>query len=226
MSEIARTTGPVLVPYLRHVLRRLPLSTLGAAALLAGGFVWVSATRQHDPLRLVGYLRAPTVVLAASAAPFLDDVAAPMLDVTSHGRGRRRALDALVGFTLVLALWAAVALVALVIVDGTDPVRQFPWGASLIEVAAMTMFGFVTMIVVTQVTGPGSGGRVALVTGIAALGSLTIPQTNAWLWPTKPYGSAWRDAHVRWIVLAAVVLGAITVLSRDPARRTRHSLAG
>lgn len=209
----------------RHVLRRMPLTTLGAAALLAGGFVWVWATRREEGVQLVGYLRCPTVVLAAAAAPFLDDIAAPLLDVTPRGRCRRRAIDALVTLALVLVVWVAVALVGFVVVDRAEPFpNQFPWGASLIEVAALIMLGFVAMIVVSQLTGPGSGGRVALMIGVTALSTLAIPRMNTWLWPTVPFGSAWRDAHLRWAVLAAVAVGALIMLSRDPARRSRHGL--
>ena len=82
------------------------------------------------------------------------------------------------------------------------------------------MLGFVVMTVVTQLTGPGNGGRVALMVGVAAPSSLAIPRTNAWLWPTVPFGSAWRDAHLRWAVLAALAVGALVMLSRDPARRS------
>ena len=76
------------------------------------------------------------------------------------------------------------------------------------------MLGFVVMTVAMLLTGPGSGGRVALMIGVAALGTLAIPQTNAWLWPAVPFGSAWRDAHLRWAVLAAM-----------RARRARHAVA-
>ncbi len=205
----------------RHVLRRLPLTTLGAAALLSGGFVWAWATRRPEGVHLVGYLRCPTVVLAASAAQFLDDVGAPLLDVTPRGRRRRRAVDAFVALALVLAAWVAVAMVGFVLVDRAELLPdQFPWGASLLEVTALTMLGFVVMTVAMLLTGPGSGGRVALMIGVAALGTLAIPQTNAWLWPAVPFGSAWRDAHLRWAVLAAIALGALVMLSRDPARRS------
>ncbi len=204
-----------------HVLRRLPLTTLGAAVLLSGGFVWAWATRRQEGVQLVGYLRCPTVVLAASAAQFLDDVGAPLLDVTPRGRARRRAVDALVALALVLAAWVAVAVVGFVLVDRADLLPDhFPWGASLLEVAALTMLGFVIMTVVAQLTGPGSGGRVALMIGVAAVGTLAISRTNAWLWPTVPSDSAWRDAHLRWAVLAAMALGTLVTLSRDPARRS------
>lgn len=129
--------------------------------------------------------------------------------------------DALVALALVLAAWVAVALVGFVLVDRAELLPdQFPWGASLLEVTALTMLGFVTMSVVAQLTGPGSGARVALMIGVASLGSLAIPRTNAWLWPALPFGSAWRDAHLRWAVLAATALGALVILSRDPARRS------
>ena len=221
MSHTPSTARGVAASYLdRHVLRRLPLTTLGAAALLSGGFVWVGATRRQDGVQLIGYLRCPTVVLAASAAQFLDDVGAPLLDVTPRGRRRRCAVDGLVALTLVLAAWVAVALVGFVLVGRAELLPdQFPWGASLLEVTALTMIGFVVMTVVAQLTGPGSGGRVALIIGVAALGSLAIPQTNAWLWPGVPLGSAWRAAHLRWAVLAATALGALVMVSRDPARR-------
>ena len=130
-------------------------------------------------------------------------------------------LDAFVALALVLAAWVAVALVGFVLVDRAELLPdQFPWGASLLEVTALTMLGFVVMTVATQLTGPGSGGRVALMIGVAALGTLAIPRTNAWLWPAVPFGSAWRDAHLRWAVLAAMALGALVMLSRDPARRS------
>ena len=210
----------------RHVLRRLPLTTLGAAALLSGGFVWSWATRRQEGTHLIGYLRCPTVVLAASAAQFLDDVAAPLLDVTPRGRGRRRAVDALVALALVIAAWVAVAMVGFVLVDRAELLPdQFPWAASLLEVAALTVLGFVIMIVVAQLTGPGSGGRVALMIGVAALGSLAIARTNTWLWPTVPSDSAWRDAHLRWAVIAATALATLVMLSRDPAHRC-HVPAG
>ena len=78
-------------------------------------------------------------------------------------------------------------MVGFVIVDRAELLPdQFPWGASLLEVTALTMLGFVIMTVVAQLTGPGSGGRVALIIGVAALGSLAIPRTNTWLWPTAP----------------------------------------
>jgi len=222
MSHTPSTARSVVASYLdRHVLRRLPVTTLGAAALLAGGFVWAWATRRQEGVHLVGYLRCPTVVLAAAAAQFLDDVGAPLLDVTPRGRGRRRAVDALVTLALVLAAWVAVALIGFILVDRAELLPdQFPWGASLLEVAALTMLGFVVMTVVTQLTGPGNGGRVALMVGVAAPSSLAIPRTNAWLWPTVPFGSAWRDAHLRWAVLAALAVGALVMLSRDPARRS------
>jgi hypothetical protein len=215
------TAPSVVTAYLdRHVLRRLPLTTLGAAALLSGSFVWVWATRRQDGVDLIGYLRCPTVILAASAAQFLDDVAAPVLDVTPRGRRRRRAVDALVALALVLGAWVAVAMVGFVLVDRAELAPdRFPWGASLLEVTALTILGFVTMTVVAQLTGPGSGGRVPLIIGVAALGTLAIPRTNAWLWPTAPFDSAWRDAHLRWAALAIMSLGALFALSRDPARR-------
>ena len=222
MRHTSSTARGVVASYLDwHVLRRLPLTTLGAAALLSGGFVWAWATRRQEGVDLVGYLRCPTVVLAASAAQFLDDVGAPLLDVTPRGRRRRRAIDAFVALALVHAAWVAVALVGFVLVDRAEFLPdQFPWGASLLEVTALTMLGFVVMTVATRVTGPGSGDRVALMIGVAALGSLAIPRTNTWLWPTEPFGSAWRDAHLRWAVLAATALGTLVVLSRDPARRS------
>ena len=227
MNETTRSPGTpgspgTLCPsYPRHVLRRLPLSTLGAAAFLAGGFVWVWGTGQQDAAFLVGYLRLPAVVLAASAAPFLDDIAAPLLDVTPRGRIRRRGLDALIALALVLATWIVTGLVALALVDETDPKRgQFPWGASLIEVTALTLVGFVAMAIVTKLTGSGNGTRAALMIGVLALGSFAIPQTNAWLWPTVPLGRSWHDAHVRWIVLAALAFSTLTLLSLDPARNT------
>ena len=220
------TLGVMVPSYPRHVLRRLPLSTLGAAALLAGGCVLAWAPRQQDATNLVVYLRLPAIILAASAAPFLDDVAAPLLDVTPRGRIRRRGLDALVALTLVLAAWTATTLVTLALLDRGDTQRvQFPWGASLIEVTALTLLGFVAMIIVTQITGSGHGARVAMVIGVLALGSFAIPQTNAWLWPAVPFGRAWRDAHVRWTVLAIIALGTLTLLSRDPAKQTRHRSA-
>jgi hypothetical protein len=76
------------------------------------------------------------------------------------------------------------------------------------------------MTVVAQLTGAGSGARVALMIGVAALGSLAISRTNTWLWPTAPSDGAWRDAHLRWAVLAAMALGTLVMLSRDPARRS------
>ncbi len=221
---IARAAHTVYVD--RHVLRRLPLTTLGAATLLAGGFVWAWATRQQQGVQLVGYLRCSTVVLAACAAPFLDDVGAPILDVTPRGRGRRRALDAFVALALVLSAWVASALVGFALVDRVELLpHQFPWGASLLEVTALTMLGLVAMTVVTQRTGPGNGGRVALVIGVAALISLAVPLTNDWLWPAVPGGSAWRNAHVRWAVLLAVAIGALVMALRDPARPSRYDLA-
>ena len=137
MSHTTGTARSVVGSYLdRHVLRRLPLTTLGAAALLTGGFVWVWATRRQEGVHLVGYLRCPTLVLAAAAAQFLDDVGAPLLDVTPRGRGRRRAVDALVTLALVLAAWVAVALIGFILVDRAALLPdQFPWGASLLEVA-------------------------------------------------------------------------------------------
>lgn len=221
MSDTPSTACRVVASYLDwHVLRRLPLATLGAAALLSGGFVWAWATRRQQGVHLIGYLRCPTVVLAASAAQFLDDVGAPLLDVTPRGRRRLRAIDALVALALALASWVAVAIVGFVLVDQAELLPdQFPWAASLLEVTALTMLGFVTMTVTTRLTGPGSGGRVALIIGVAALGTLAIPRTNTWLWPTVPLDSAWRDAHLRWAVLAAIALGTLVTLSRDPARR-------
>ena len=112
-------------------------------------------------------------------------------------------------------------MVGFIIVDRAELLPdQFPWGASLLEVTALTMLGFVIMTVVAQLTGPGSGGRVALIIGVAALGSLAIPRTNTWLWPTAPSDSTWRDAHLRWAILAAMALGALIMLTRDPARRS------
>lgn len=222
MSHTPSTERGVFAAYLDwHVLRRLPLTTLGAAAVLSGGFVWVWATRRQEGVDLLGYLRCPTVVLAATAAQFLDDVGAPLLDVTPRGRLHRRAIDALVALALVIAAWVTVAMVAFVLVDRGELLPdQFPWATSLLEVTALTMLGFVMMTVVAQLTGPGNGSRVALTIGVAALGSLTIPQTNAWLWPTAPLDSAWRDAHLRWAVLAAIAFGTLVILWRDPARRS------
>ena len=224
MSHLASTARGRTGQYLnRYVLRRLPLTTLGSAAMLAGCFVWVWATRLQDGVQLIGYLRCPTVVLAAAAAQFLDDIAAPLLDVTPRGRSRRRAIDALVALALVLAAWVTVAIVGFVLVDRAELLPdQFPWGANLLEVTALTMLSFVAMTIVAQVSGPGSGGRVALMIGVTALVTLAIPRTNTWLWPAVPSSSAWRDAHLRWILLAAMALGALIMLSRDTARRSRQ----
>lgn len=220
MSNTRTLRSASASPLGRHVLRRLPLTTLGAAAVLSGGFVWVWATRRQEGVDLIGYLRCPTVVLAAVAAQFLDDVGAPLLDVTPRGRGRRRAIDAIVALALVFAAWVTVAMIGFVLVGQPELLpEQFPWAATLLEVTALTMLGFVIMCVVAERTGPGSGGGVALVIGVAALGTLAVPQTNAWLWSTAPLDGNWRDAHVRWALLAVVALGALIVLSRDPARR-------
>ena len=58
--------------------------------------------------------------------------------------------------------------------------------------------------------------------GVTVLVTLAIPRTNTWLWPAVPSSRAWRDAHLRWIVLAAMALGALIMLSRDTARRSRQ----
>lgn len=224
MSQVsAKVLSRVTSPLGSHVLRRLPLGTLGAAALLSGGFVWAWAAGRQDGIDLIGYLRCPTVVLAASAAQFVDDAGAPLLDVTPRGRRRRRAVDALVGLALVLGAWVAVAVIGLLLVDKPDLLPDgFPWAASLLEVTALSMIGFVVMTVVAQRTGPGSGSRVALIIGVAGLTSLAMPRTNTWLWPTAPSDGAWRDAHARWAALAAIALGALVVLLHDPAQRSRH----
>lgn len=204
----------------RHVVRRLPVFTLAVAAAFGAVFVAWFARRSDDPIVLVRYLRCPTIVLAATAALFLDDVAAPLLDVAPLGRARRRAIDAMVAVVLVLATWAVTAMIGFMLVDGPHLVpASFPWGASLLEVVALTALSFAVMCAFGRFVGGRSGPRVAMSIGVVAVMTMSNDRLHRWMWWDLPVGQQWRDAHLRWAVLGMAAVVVAIGLSRDPARR-------
>ena len=197
----------------RVSVRRVPVAAVGAGAAVATAVLTFAAMSMDTSGDLLPVVRLATVVVAASCAGAVGDPTAALTDSTWRGRRRRAAFVLIPTMMLAVTTWSGAVVAAQALASGPS----LPLGGLIVELVAITLVCWI----VTAVLAATRGERGAALAGgscvmVLALGTMSVPRTIGWLWPSPDQD--WVVSHVRWIVIGAVAAVGLLVVWRDPAR--------
>lgn len=194
--------------------RRITWWSVGGCIAAAVALTWLVAARDHVPdHQVVTALRWSAVLLAGGTASVLDDPTEDDLAGASTPVWWRRLLALALVTVPTVGGWAAV----LTLID-----RPLPWVAVSIEAAALVLIGcaLASSRPLRRSNLP-AGLTATLLPAVLLIVAGFLPAAVSLL-PDPADVTGWRQAHIRWALLAGAAVVVLAATARDRARRPLH----